>query len=75
MRRGTLALLGCQPPILLPTFRKSCLYRPPFMPLLFRFLEQHDFAIPDELRRMPFRLYHGDCVALGRGEIFLRDSS
>ena len=34
MHRGTIVLFGEEPPKLLPTFRRACRYRPPFLPLI-----------------------------------------
>jgi formylmethanofuran dehydrogenase subunit C len=71
MRRGTIAVLGAEPPTLLPTFRAGCRYEPVFMQLLLRDLQGRGFAVPAELSRASCRIYHGDEVSLGRGEILL----
>jgi formylmethanofuran dehydrogenase subunit C len=73
MRRGTVALFGPQPPAVLATFRKSCLYHPRYLQLMFRYLRQHEFAVPAELWHAQYRLYHGDNVGLGRGELLVRE--
>jgi formylmethanofuran dehydrogenase subunit C len=69
MRRGTIAILGPHCPALLPTFRPGCRYEPVFMQLLLRDLERQGFSVPAELSRASYRIYHGDEVSLGRGEI------
>jgi formylmethanofuran dehydrogenase subunit C len=72
MRRGTLALLGNNPPPLLPTFRYATTYHSNSVRLMFRSLRQNDFPFSDTLMDTPYDLYHGDFVALGRGEVLLR---
>jgi hypothetical protein len=72
MRRGTLALLGPQPPALLPTFVRACRCQPAFVRLLLRTLQQFDFHMPDELLDADYELHSGDMLEGGRGEIVLR---
>jgi formylmethanofuran dehydrogenase subunit C len=74
MRRGTVGLLGPEMPKLLPTFRRGCRYRPLFLQLLFRDLRRLGFPVSDDFFNSEYRLYHGDMVAAGRGEILLRES-
>ncbi len=69
MRRGTIAILGPHCPNLLPTFRPGCRYEPVAMQVLLRDLQRQGFAFPNELSRASYRIYHGDEVSLGRGEI------
>jgi formylmethanofuran dehydrogenase subunit C len=75
MRRGTVGLLGLKSPDLLPTFRGGCLYQPLFMQLLFRSLKKADFAVPQEAWQASYRIFHGDGIAGGRGEVLLRETS
>ena len=75
MRRGTVGLFGRSAPQLLPTFRRGAAYEPLFLQLLFKELRRLDFTVPDELIRASYRIYHGDFVAGGRGEIFMRDAA
>jgi formylmethanofuran dehydrogenase subunit C len=72
MRRGTIGLFGAKSPPLLPTFRSAGRFRPLFLRLLFRDLAQLDF--PVDLARLDgdLSLYHGDLVALGKGEVWMR---
>jgi hypothetical protein len=35
-------------------------------------LQRLDFPVPDELLHSNYWLYHGDLVALGRGELWVR---
>jgi formylmethanofuran dehydrogenase subunit C len=74
MRRGTIGLLGPGPPTMLPTFRKAGCFRPLFLQVLLR-----------ELARLGFRsgcleivtdllLYHGDLLAVGKGEVWMQAS-
>jgi formylmethanofuran dehydrogenase subunit C len=72
MRRGTLALLGKTPPPMLPSFRYACRYRPTVMSLLLRHLLGHGFPLPEDLLLAGYRLYNGDLIEGGRGEILLR---
>jgi formylmethanofuran dehydrogenase subunit C len=74
MRRGTVGLFGGEPPSLLVSFRKSCVCEPPFLRLIFRHLQSLGFAVPSECVGASYRLYHGDHVAVGRGEILIRES-
>jgi formylmethanofuran dehydrogenase subunit C len=75
MRRGTLALFGPNPPTLLPTFRYSSTFQPLTLRILLRTLRERKFAIDESLLHANLDLYHGDLVALGKGEIFLRDAA
>jgi formylmethanofuran dehydrogenase subunit C len=74
MRRGTVGLFGPSAPAILGTFQKSCLYRPPFLPLAFRYLRSESFTVPEPLWNATYRLYHGDQVTLGRGELLVREA-
>ncbi len=71
MRRGTIALLGPRPPRLLPTFAPGRVFRPVFMRVMLLHWCRLGFPFPDELFDAPLRLYHGDFVNEGRGEILL----
>jgi len=75
MRRGTVGLLGSAAPQLLPTFRRGSTLEPLFLQLIFKELRRLDFTIPDEVIRGTYRIYHGDFVAGGRGEILTRDAA
>lgn len=72
MRRGTLGLFGGAPP-LLPTFRPGCRYHPLMLQLIFRELVRLGFPVPDELYGAGYRIYHGDLVTIGRGELLVRE--
>lgn len=73
MRRGTIALLGCAPAALLPTFRPACRYEPMFMRLLLAELRRQGFPPAEGSPPSRFRLFHGDMVALGRGEVLIAE--
>jgi formylmethanofuran dehydrogenase subunit C len=75
MRRGTLLLLHPNRPPLLPTFRYSSTFQPLLVQLLLRDLRSLGFAADDTLVSAPLDLYHGDLVALGKGEVFLRHAA
>jgi len=71
MRRGTIGLFGPKTPKLLPTFRIGGCDKPLIVQLLFRQLRKLDFAIDEALATTEFRTYHGDMVAVGRGELLV----
>jgi formylmethanofuran dehydrogenase subunit C len=73
MRRGTVGLFGDRPPALLGTFTKGCVWRPQVLQLLFRRLQSLGFAVPDACWEAQYRVYHGDNVTIGRGEILVRE--
>jgi formylmethanofuran dehydrogenase subunit C len=73
MRRGTVALLGGSPPTLLVSFKKSGVYEPLFLRLIFSHLQSLGFAVPSECWSASYSLYHGDRVTVGRGEILVRE--
>jgi len=71
MRRGTIGLFGPERPNLLPTFRYGCRFRPLFLAMFFSELQRLGYPVRKSLRAADFDLYHGDFVALGRGEVFM----
>ena len=71
MRRGTIGLFGSQPPKLLPTFRSGGRDQPLVMQLLFRELKRLDYPVDDALAHAAYHMYHGDMVAVGRGEVLV----
>lgn len=72
MRRGTLGLFGPNPPQLLPSFRFASTMQLPAVRLILNALNDKGFRVDDSLRNSEFDLYHGDLVAVGRGEILFR---
>jgi formylmethanofuran dehydrogenase subunit C len=72
MRRGTIALLGPDRPELLHTFRKAGCFRPLFLRLLLRELAGLGFEPARLELEQELLLYHGDLVALGKGEVWMR---
>ena len=72
MRRGTIALFGSQLTKLLPTFRLAGRFRPLFLHLLFRELDRLGFPVNHDLLENDLHLSHGDLVALGKGEVWMR---
>lgn len=73
MKRGTIVLLG-PAPMLLPTFRFACDYRPVFPRLLLRRLAAYGFGPAGEPDAGDYRRYSGDLAALGKGELLCRQS-
>ncbi len=74
MRRGTVGLLGPDPPQMLSTFRRGGRFQPLVLQLILRELVKLNFAVPQELFTASYQLYHGDLVALGRGEVLVREA-
>jgi formylmethanofuran dehydrogenase subunit C len=68
MKRGTLAVFS-EPPLLLPTFRFDCVYRPVFLALYLRQLRAWDFVAALPYVDGLCRRYSGDLVGLGKGEV------
>ncbi len=71
MVRGT--VLTFRPPALLPTFLYACTYRPTFLILYIRYLEQLGFTLPDTARSCVFHRYVGDTAVPGKGEILVAE--
>ena len=71
MRRGTIGLFGSEPPKLLPSFRAGGRDKLLVMQLVFRELARLGCPLDDALTAGIFRTYHGDMVALGRGEVLV----
>ena len=74
MRRGTLGLLGPNVPPLLPSFRYACSARPLVLPMMIKQLREQGMVIDENQLSDAYDVFNGDLVALGRGEIFVRQS-
>lgn len=73
MRRGTIGLFGeSSEPELLPTFKYSNVYRPTWLSFFLRELRSTGFPVPDDCFESEYRRYCGDFLALGKGEILVR---
>ncbi len=73
MRRGTIALFGeSDGPELLPTFKYSNVYRPTWLAFFLRELRSAGFPVPEDCFESDYRKYSGDFLALGKGEILVR---
>jgi formylmethanofuran dehydrogenase subunit C len=72
MRRGTIGLLGPNPPPLLPSFRFDTTDRPPIMSVLLRHVRSKGLKFDEALLMEEFDFYRGDLVSVGRGEIIFR---
>jgi len=68
MKRGSIVALG---PLERPaTFRYACTYRPPYVPLLLRYLRvQYGLPVTDAQIGGRYERYSGDMAELGKGEI------
>jgi formylmethanofuran dehydrogenase subunit C len=75
MKRGTIGLFGHAPFQPLPTFRRAGSFRPQFLRLIFRELTRLGFPADEGLLSGELSLYHGDLVALGKGEVWTRGES
>lgn len=71
MRRGTIGLLGDESVDMLPSFRRGALTRPIAMALLWKELERLNYQVPPRVKECDYRIYHGDLIEGGRGEILL----
>ena len=72
MKRGTLGLFGRESIKLLPTFRLAGRFRPLFLRLFAGELARLEFPFDSELCEQELVLSHGDSVALGKGEVWMR---
>lgn len=68
MRRGTILALG-GPPVPPATFARGSTWSPPLVPLLLRRLARAGFGPAVAFPAGPWRQWHGDLLAGGRGEI------
>jgi formylmethanofuran dehydrogenase subunit C len=75
MRRGTVAFMGDKPPVLLGTFFKSAVSQPLVLPLIFQQLRNLGFTVPARCWPANYGMFHGDHVALGRGELLIREAN
>ena len=68
LKRGSIVAVGViERPA---TFRYACTYRPPYVPLLFRYLRaRYGLAIADRHVTGQYQRYVGDMAELGKGEI------
>jgi len=73
MRRGTLAVFG-RPPQLLPTFRAAGLGNPTFLRVYFAELRRHGFEFDERLAHQELRLFAGDGITVGKGEVLMRSN-
>jgi formylmethanofuran dehydrogenase subunit C len=74
MKRGSLAFFAASP-LLLPTFRPACIYRPVFLSVYLRQLRVWGFAVDERFHGGRWRRWTGDHVSLGKGEILLRQEA
>ncbi len=72
MRRGTIGVFTGQPELPL-TFRRGNRWRPQFMQLLLTYLRQQSVTAAQQVAEGDYVTHHGDMLALGRGEIFVKD--
>jgi formylmethanofuran dehydrogenase subunit C len=75
MKRGTIVALGGLAAGLLPTFLHACPFRPMFLVLYLRCLQERGLPIREEQVGGLYQRYCGDITALGKGEILIYDQS
>lgn len=73
MKRGSMVFCGPSP-MLLPTFRYSCLYRPLFVDIYLGHMRRWGYGPAQRMQGGRFHRYLGDLVSLARGEILVRES-
>jgi formylmethanofuran dehydrogenase subunit C len=73
MRRGTLAVFG-KAPALLNTFRSAGDCKLSYLRIYFATLRRHGFRVPDELDDADYRVFTGDLLTVGKGEVLVRAS-
>jgi formylmethanofuran dehydrogenase subunit C len=67
-KRGSVIALGAIE--IPPTYRYACTYRPPFMPVLMRYLERvRQFAFDARFAVGRYKRWTGDVADVGKGEI------
>lgn len=69
MRRGSVVCWGGADP--LPTFIYAATYSPPWLPLYLRTLGGLGVPVPEAWATGAYRIYSGDAVVGGRGEVLL----
>lgn len=69
MKRGS--IICQQKAEILPTFTKSCEYRPVFLTHYLKYIQSMGFPVSDALLNGRFERWCGDAVELNRGEILL----
>jgi formylmethanofuran dehydrogenase subunit C len=73
MRRGTLAVLG-DAPRLLNTFRSAGDCKLAFLRIYFTLLRRRGFDVPAQLDDADYRVFTGDLLTVGKGEVLVRAS-
>jgi formylmethanofuran dehydrogenase subunit C len=74
MRRGTLAVFG-EKPKLLHTFKSTGQCKPLYLRLYFAMLRRHGFSVPAELDDAGLRMFTGDLLTVGKGELLVREAA
>lgn len=72
MTRGTIVLAGGYELNLLPTFTRGGTFPVPVMSLMANWLRDQQFSFEDQTLTSPLKMYHGDRLKGGRGEVFVR---
>ncbi|MDA1212396.1 MAG: formylmethanofuran dehydrogenase subunit C [Planctomycetota bacterium] len=76
MKRGTIGLLSeSSYPDLLPTFRYCTTYRPNFLRIYLKALQQRGFPVPEHCWTTRFHRFAGDFLEDGKGEILISENA
>jgi len=76
MKRGSLIFLNPGANLdILPTFRRTCSYRPVFLQPYLRRLQTLGFPVDPAWGRGAYVRYAGDLLELGAGELLVRDAA
>jgi formylmethanofuran dehydrogenase subunit C len=73
MRRGTLAVFG-DAPKLLHTFKSAGDCKLLYLRIFFALLRRHGFRVPEGLDDADYRIFTGDLLTVGKGEVLVRAS-
>lgn len=72
MKRGSIILSGGYQHALLPTFTCGGTFPVPFLPMMSKWLRDQEFEFENKVLDSPFKMFHGDWLKGGRGEVFVR---
>ncbi|MEX0726906.1 MAG: formylmethanofuran dehydrogenase subunit C [Planctomycetaceae bacterium] len=76
MKRGTIGLLAeSSAPDMLPTFRYCTVYRPTFLRVYLKVLQQRGFPVPERCWSTRLHRFAGDFLEEGKGEILVTENA
>lgn len=71
MTRGSIVLAGGYDRHLLPTFASGGIFPVPVLSMMAKWLRDHEFDFKDDMLTSTFKMFHGDGLKGGRGEVFV----